>query len=261
MRKATRLLFITVALFLVGCATTLKPPKNKENVCAIFNEYPKWYRVAKKTEMKWGVPVYVQMAIIYYESAFKGDARPPRHYFLGIFPGKHLSSAYGYAQALDQTWKDYLTSAGSFFASRNKFDSATDFIGWYSVQARDRLGILQSDSYNLYLAYHEGLGGYEKKSYLKKPWLMRYAKNVALKSQIFRSQLACYENNFNILDLKKFENEPAPPSPIDQCRNSRSITQELPEGLTLEPPVGNYVIEHKEIKEESQAIPDEGSPI
>jgi hypothetical protein len=189
----TRLLLLGIALFLAGCATTLPPPKNRENVCAIFNEYPKWYSATKKTEKKWGIPVPVQMAIIYYESSFRGDARPPRRYILGLLPGKHISSAYGYAQALDGTWDDYLAQAGGFFSKRNKFDSATDFIGWYSIQAWKRLGISQNDPYNLYLAYHEGLGGFERKSYLKKPWLMQRASKVALKSQLFGSQLAFYE--------------------------------------------------------------------
>jgi hypothetical protein len=192
MRNATRLLFILILLVVAGCATT-PPPQNKENVYAIFHQYPHWYKAAKKTEKKWGVPVNVQMAIMYYESAFRADARPPRRYLMGFIPGKHISSAYGYAQALDGTWDDYLNQAGGFLSSRTKFASASDFIGWYSAQARDRLGIPQYDAYHLYLAYHEGLTGFERKSYLHKPWLMRYAKSVAVKSQVFRNQLAYYE--------------------------------------------------------------------
>lgn len=203
--------FIVGILILAGCATTT-PPQNKENVVAIFNEYPHWYKAAKKTEKKWGIPVNVQMAIIYYESAFKADARPPRRYYLGLFPGKHISSAYGYAQVLDGTWDDYLSSAGGWLASRTKFASATDFIGWYSATARDYLGISQDDPYNLYLAYHEGLKGYQKGSYLKKSWLMNYAKKVAEKSKVFQHQLAyfegkvpnnCYQSKLLLPDIEK----------------------------------------------------------
>jgi hypothetical protein len=225
-----RLAFFMMMLISAGCATTLPPPDNKENICAIFNQYPKWYHAAKKTEKKWGVPVNVQMAIIYYESAFKGDARPPRHYILGLFPGKHISSAYGYAQALDGTWDDYLSNAGGFFSARNKFESATDFIGWYSAMARDKLGISQHDPYSLYLAYHEGLGGYEQKSYLKKPWLMKYAKNVALKSQIFQNQLAYYEHR---IDEECF--------PMLPPFNINKPPEQEPE---LEPPSGYYVFKN-----------------
>lgn len=194
MRYTTWFLIGFVVLFLTGCATTCPPPHNKENINAIFHEYPHWYKAAKKTEKKWGVPVNVQMAIMYYESAFNSEARPPRKYILGFIPGKHISSAYGYAQALDGTWDDYLSQAGGWFAKRNKFASATDFIGWYSSQVRSRLGIPSDDPYNLYLAYHEGLGGFQRKSYLKKPWLMKYAQKVATKSQLYQNQLAFFEH-------------------------------------------------------------------
>lgn len=194
-----RILLTAIVFFLAGCASTLPPPQNRENINAIFKEYPKWYGAAKRTEVKWGVPVPVQMAIIYYESAFKGDARPPRRYLFGCIPWKHITSAYGYAQALDGTWEDYLAKEGSYFAARNKFECATDFIGWYSAKARQRLGIAPSDPYNLYLAYHEGLGGYERRSYLKKPWLMRLANKVAQKSQLFEGQFACLEGRSNLI--------------------------------------------------------------
>lgn len=211
-------------MFLTGCATT-PPPHNKENVCSIFQEYPHWYKAAKKTQCKWGVPVNVQMAIIYYESAFQGDAKPRRKYYLGFIPGKHISSAYGYAQALNGTWDEYLAYTGKMFARRTQFESATDFIGWYSALARQQAGIDPYDPYSLYLAYHEGIGGYQRKSYIKKPWLMRLAKNVALKSQLFELQLAEFERptQFNI--------------PIE-----RLPKQDAADGMPeLEPPATYYV--------------------
>lgn len=193
-----RLLLLAIVLVLAGCATTCPPPKNKDNVGAIFNQYPHWYQACKKTEKKWGVPANVQMAIIYYESSFKGDARPPHKRFLGIPLWKRESTAYGYAQALDGTWEEYLASAGGWrlFTKRNKFESATDFIGWYSDRVRRRLGIPADDPYNLYLAYHEGMGGFQRQSYLKKPWLMNYAKKVASKAQAYQNQLAYYEHPY-----------------------------------------------------------------
>jgi hypothetical protein len=41
----------------------------------------------------------------------------------------------------------------------------------------------------LYLAYHEGNGGFAKKSYLAKPWLLNVAQNVADQAKRYRSQL------------------------------------------------------------------------
>jgi hypothetical protein len=223
-----RLFFLIIILTLAGCATVAPPPHNKENVKEIFHQYPHWYHAAKKTEAKWGVSVPVQMAIIYYESAFKGDAKPPRKYLLGFIPWKHITSAYGYAQALNGTWDDYLAYTGNSSAKRSRFESATDFIGWYSALAKERLGIPADDPYRLYLAYHEGLGGFEKKTYQRKPWLMRIAKNVALKSQIYQRQLAALEQNqfppqrfeeqLQDIDIPDLELEP-PWICLNQCNN------------------------------------------
>ena len=69
---------------LAGCATT--PPKNLDNVCEIFDEYYDWYNAAKEVEQKYGIPIGVTMAFIHQESKFVEDARPPREWFLWIFP-------------------------------------------------------------------------------------------------------------------------------------------------------------------------------
>ncbi|MBL9059215.1 MAG: lytic transglycosylase, partial [Mangrovicoccus sp.] len=55
----------------------MSPPKNLDNACAIVKERPKYLSAMKKSERKWGVPVNVQMAVIYQESKFDGDARTP----------------------------------------------------------------------------------------------------------------------------------------------------------------------------------------
>ena len=48
----------------------------------------------------------------------------------------------------------------------------------------------KEDAKNLYLAYHEGLGGYKRGSYKSQPWLMSYAKKVNDKAWVYHSQLA-----------------------------------------------------------------------
>jgi len=40
------------------------------------------------------------------------------------------------------------------------------------------------------LAYHEGHGGFNKKSYEKKDWLISIAKKVESKSNTYKSQLS-----------------------------------------------------------------------
>ena len=109
---------LTCSLVLVaGCAT--KPPENVANICAIFEEKGGWYKAAKKSEKRWGTPIHVQMAIMKQESTFKFNARPPRQKLLGFIPWTRPSDAYGYAQALDSTWKAYQKDTGRRFAQRD----------------------------------------------------------------------------------------------------------------------------------------------
>lgn len=157
-----------------------KPPKNTENICRIFQSNPTWYWKAKQTENKWGVPVAVQMAIINQESHFNPEA-------------KANSSAYGFSQALRKTWASYQRSTGNK-SRRNEFAAATDFIGWYVHMTKSHLGISSKNTYALYLAYHEGLGGYRSHSYVRNPIIMRVAKNVHKKAGIYQMQLLACQN-------------------------------------------------------------------
>lgn len=193
MKKVKKSLILPMILFtltLAGCATPR--PNHVENICSIFNQYPDWHTDTKRTEKKWGVPISVQMAIIHQESSFDGTARPPRKKLLWIIPWTRPSSAYGYSQALKNTWKDYEQQTGES-KKRNAFSDATDFIGWYSNQAHKKLGIQPTNAYALYLAYHEGPGGYKSRSYLKKPWLIRVSHKVSNRADTYKRQLAACE--------------------------------------------------------------------
>ncbi len=119
-----RLSMPALLLALAGCAT--KPPANPDNLCEIFREKPKWHEAALKMQQRWGAPVQVPMAMMYQESSFKHDALPPRYYFLGFIPWGRVSSAYGYAQAKDETWADYKREAGGWGASRDDFADALE---------------------------------------------------------------------------------------------------------------------------------------
>ncbi|WP_297341276.1 lytic transglycosylase, partial [Pseudophaeobacter sp.] len=107
------------------------PPRNLENACAIIKERPKYLHAFRATERRWGVPIHVQMATIHQESAFRGNARTPHKYLLGVIPMGRQSSAYGYGQALDGTWEDYKRDTGRRRAKRDRIEDATDFMGWY----------------------------------------------------------------------------------------------------------------------------------
>lgn len=178
---------------LVGCF----PPRPQQatNICDVFQQYPAWYWDAKATEQKWGVPVPVQMAIMYAESGFEATAEPPPERHLGkVIPWHRESTALGYCQALNQTWSCY-ESETKKYESRDQFAAASDFIGWYASQAKQISHIDPTDAYHLYLAYHEGLGGYHAGSYWHKPWLIHFAKRVQTLSETYAEQLKACEGS------------------------------------------------------------------
>lgn len=127
-----RLSMPALLLALAGCAT--KPPANPDNLCEIFREKPKWHEAALKMQQRWGAPVQVPMAMMYQESSFKHDALPPRYYFLGFIPWGRVSSAYGYAQAKDETWADYKREAGGWGAAATT--SPTPWTSWAGTSRR-----------------------------------------------------------------------------------------------------------------------------
>lgn len=156
----------------------------------IVAQKPEYLRAFRATERRWGVPVHVQMATIYQESKFDGDARTPFRWTLGVIPMGRQSSAYGYSQALDGTWDEYKEEQNRFAARRNDIRDATDFMGWYMAKSNERLGISLTDARNQYLAYHEGRTGYSRQSYNAKPWLLRVAGEVGQRSIMYQSQLS-----------------------------------------------------------------------
>jgi len=178
-------LLIFALLLLSSCAEL--PPKNADNICAIFQEKPDWYEDTQQAAQRWGVAVPTLMAIMHQESHFVADAKPPRVWLLGFIPWGRVSSAYGYAQALDATWDDYQHSAGSWFADRDEFADAVDFIGWYSRVCHERAGIALHDVKNLYLAYYQGIAGYRL---ARSSELQKTATQVAQRAKLFQNQLS-----------------------------------------------------------------------
>jgi hypothetical protein len=173
-----------------GGGGNYSPPRQLDDACAIIRERPHYLRAMAQTERRWGVPVHVQMATIHQESKFIGNARTPHTYALGVIPMGRQSTAFGYSQALNGTWEEYLASAGHRRAKRDDIQDATDFIGWYMDQTSRSLGISKTDAENQYLAYHEGRSGYARQSYLNKPWLVEVARRVGARSEMYREQLA-----------------------------------------------------------------------
>ncbi|MBO1255994.1 hypothetical protein J3L16_09885 [Alteromonas sp. 5E99-2] len=197
MRKKFTFILLIVTIFFMGCAN--KPPKNITNLCDIFYEKNDWYDAAAKVRDKWGVPIHVPMSMMYQESSFRHDAKPPKDYvFFGLIPWGRVSSAYGYSQAKTITWKDYKKEAGRRGADRDNFNDAIDFMGWFISKTHSINGISKWDANAQYLNYHEGWGGYRRGSHHKKPWLIAVAKKVKARSITYAAQLKTCE-----ADLKK----------------------------------------------------------
>jgi hypothetical protein len=179
-----------------GCVT--KPPTKKENICDIFYEKRDWFDAAADMREKWGVPIHVPMAMMYQESSFRHDALPPRDYVLfGLIPWGRVSSAYGYSQAKTMTWDDYKRETDQTFASREDFDDAIDFMGWFIAKTHKINKVSKWDANAQYLNYHEGWGGYKRKTYRKKQWLVGVAQKVGARSKIYATQLKTCEGDLN----------------------------------------------------------------
>lgn len=186
MRKPYLLLGV---LFMLVSGCTTVPPKNINNACAIVQQYPSWYYDSLNSYKKWGVPISTQLAIIHKESHFIANAKTSMNYTFGFIPTGRRSTAYGYAQALDGTWQHYQRDTGNNWASRSNFADAVDFIGWYGNRAHRLAGISKSNTYALYLAYHQGIAAYKKGSYRNKRWLIDYANQAQQIAYKYSSQL------------------------------------------------------------------------
>ncbi len=186
-------IFLILLLFFVSSCSSI--PKNTSDGCSIFNERYLWFKYAKKTEKKWGTPIYIQLAIIKMESDFNWLAKPQRQKIFKIIPYKRPSSSFGYSQAVKGTWNQYKKETGNKLATRSRFKDSVDFIGWYTNKTEKILKISKKDAFRQYLAYHEGWGNY--KNYRKNQKVIALAKKVKLQSDKYKKQLKTCEKKLS----------------------------------------------------------------
>lgn len=179
---------IAVSILLSACSST--PPKRPNDICAIFQEKPGWYKAARRAQKKWGMPIPVGMSFIHKESSYIAKARPEREKLLWIIPWKRPSSAFGYAQATDGAWSDYRKERGSMFSGRDEMDDALDFVGWYNDRSHRRLGLSKHDAYSLYLAYYVGPSGFARGGWRGNETIKGYARRVADRAYQYGQQLS-----------------------------------------------------------------------
>ena len=192
MHKITNISLILVIILISACSSI---PQNTSNSCSIFNERYLWYKHVKKTEIKWGTPIHVQLAIIKMESDFDWLAKPPRQKLFKVIPFKRPSSSFGYSQAVNGTWEQYKNETGNKFATRARFKDSVDFIGWYTNKTESILKISKKDAFRQYIAYHEGWGAY--KNYKNNQKVIILAKKVKNQSDKYKSQLKKCQKRLN----------------------------------------------------------------
>jgi hypothetical protein len=185
--------FLLIIFFVVSSCSSM--PSNTSNSCSIFEERYLWYKHAKKSEQKWGTPIYLQLAIIKMESGFDWLAKPPRKKIFKIIPYKRPSSSFGYSQAVKGTWQQYKNETGNKLATRTRFKDSVDFIGWYTSKSEKILKISKEDAFKQYIAYHEGWGNY--KNYKNNEKIINLAKRVEKQSNIYKKQLFDCKNSLS----------------------------------------------------------------
>jgi len=184
-----KLIIMLILLVTISCSLIPKKNFSQDHACSILESKRSWKRAVIKTKQKWGVSAGLQLSFILTESNFRPRAKTQKTYFLGFFPTGRLSSAFGYAQAIDSTWESYQQKSGNRFSSRTSFSDSVDFIGWYANETTKKLKIKKSDVFNQYLAYHQGHRGYLRGDYKSKPNLIGAAKRTAKNAIKYNSQL------------------------------------------------------------------------
>ena len=192
MIRNSKLLLLFIFFLISACSSI---PKNTADGCLIFSERYLWYKHTKKTEQKWGTPIYIQLAIIKMESDFDWLAKPERQKIFKVIPFKRPSSSFGYSQAVKGTWEMYKKETKNKLATRARFKDSVDFIGWYTDKSEKLLKISKKDAYRQYLAYHEGWGNY--KNYKNNQKVIILAKKVAEQANKYRKQLMKCQKRLN----------------------------------------------------------------
>ena len=166
---------VTLFCLLLNFSETTKIDTNA-GVCEILKQHPNWRKSLKQAQAKYRLEPAFVMALIYQESRFDANAK------------NKYSSAYGYAQVIDGTWKHFQQQIKSN-AKHNNFDDSVEFIGWYMAQLSKILNIKMTDYSNLYTAYMLGATGFKR---YRASTFKNHAK-IALKvkdyTNLYKSQL------------------------------------------------------------------------
>lgn len=181
--KKQNLAIIILSIFFLSTTNIFAKTESSPNtnICQILKHHPDWQNSLKKADKKYGISPAFTLAVIHQESKFHANAK------------NRYSSAFGYAQALNSTWRIFQRDVEPN-AKRNSFNDSVEFVDWYMARLAHKLHLKASDSFDLYLAYMLGEGGF--KNYLDNPYQGNsvlkkeaIAAKVRLKSQVYDLEL------------------------------------------------------------------------
>jgi hypothetical protein len=178
---------ILLSLLLLSGCDSFRPIEYDKHICRVVLANWGWRQALNEVSEEYGVSPGLVLSVIFHESSFNAQARPKSGYVLGLIPWQN-SSAYGYGQIKSETWTWYLEKKPGLFRSRTNFTDTAYFIGWYYELFVDRSNA-KDVAHDFYLAYHEGLGGYKRKTFQNNEWLLNKAAKVSQRAAHYDTQL------------------------------------------------------------------------
>ena len=188
MMSKSKLIQTTVlTLLLSGCSLSINK-KNQNNACEYLYDNPYIsHSIQSMTPSTKKQALF--LAFIRYESNNDPYARPVKYWLIKNWvPWEYHSSAKGYAQSTEATWKDFNTQMADQVNYRHSYYSNIAFINWYITTKNETI---ESDDYfyEAYFLYHDGKKGYANKRKNRSNTLKDYAKKISSTAKSYHAQL------------------------------------------------------------------------
>jgi hypothetical protein len=193
MLKKPKILTILIVLSLLsGCSQEYSYQDYSDDICKVVSGHYGWKSSLRQVQQEYTISPGLVLSVIFHESSFKANARPPAKKVIGFIPWQS-ATAFGYAQIKNETWEWYKSHNPGYFQSRTQFSDSTKFVGWYYQVFLARL---KKEAYSkavsdadFYISYHEGIGGFLHQNWQQKDWLVKKAKRVDQLAQHYNQQL------------------------------------------------------------------------
>ncbi|GEM_PF-5128294 len=150
--------------------------------CDVQHQRPSWINILERTEVKWGVSVEAQLALIAEEWGLEPGNLPAwwRPAWTDNRRGRP-AIAPGY---FDATWQRYEYETGNKNASYRELTDLSDFIGWYVASSADQVGLLPGDAQGLYVLWKRGVRYYQSGQWRSNTAMIYRSENFAERARI-----------------------------------------------------------------------------